>query len=127
LRTLGAAGSSVDVAVEASGTYGNVLRHQLETPGPQPVRRGHSKKVVETPLAAPEPVRRPACMAIMLALAHKIQNAIDRGGVQDRAEAARKLGLTRARVTQLRGGHGVAPEERLELPTRRLTAACSAD
>jgi hypothetical protein len=37
----------------------------------------------------------------MLALAHKIQNAIDRGIVKDRAEVARKLGLTRARVTQL--------------------------
>jgi hypothetical protein len=37
----------------------------------------------------------------MLALAHKIQNAIDRGAVQDRAEAARRLGLTRARITQL--------------------------
>jgi ParB-like chromosome segregation protein Spo0J len=37
----------------------------------------------------------------MLALAHKIQSAIDRGAVSDRAEVARRLGLTRARVTQL--------------------------
>ena len=37
----------------------------------------------------------------MLALAHKIQHSIDRGVVQDRAEVARRLGLTRARVTQL--------------------------
>jgi ParB-like chromosome segregation protein Spo0J len=37
----------------------------------------------------------------MLALAHKIQQAIDRGVVRDRAEVARRLGLTRARVTQL--------------------------
>jgi hypothetical protein len=37
----------------------------------------------------------------MLSLAHKIQNAIDLGAVQDRAEVARRLGLTRARVTQL--------------------------
>jgi hypothetical protein len=37
----------------------------------------------------------------MLALAHKIQQAIDRGAVRDRAEVARRLGLTRARVTQL--------------------------
>ena len=37
----------------------------------------------------------------MLALAHKIQQAIDRGVVNDRAEVARRLGLTRARVTQL--------------------------
>ena len=37
----------------------------------------------------------------MLALAHKIQDAIDRGAVRDRAEVAQRLGLTRARVTQL--------------------------
>jgi ParB-like chromosome segregation protein Spo0J len=40
-------------------------------------------------------------VAIMLALAHKIQQAIDRGQVRDRAEVAQRLGLTRARVTQL--------------------------
>jgi hypothetical protein len=37
----------------------------------------------------------------MLALAHHIQNAIDRGVVADRAAVARKLGFTRARITQL--------------------------
>lgn len=48
-----------------------------------------------------EPVRRPADVARMLALAHHIQGAIDRRVVADRAEAARKLGLTRARITRL--------------------------
>ena len=65
------------------------------------VRKGHSKRFVETAPVAPEPVRRPARLAIMLALAHKIQQAIDRGAVRDRAEMARRLRLTRARVTQL--------------------------
>jgi hypothetical protein len=37
----------------------------------------------------------------MLALAHKIQDAIDRGTVCDRAEVARRLGFTRARITHL--------------------------
>jgi hypothetical protein len=37
----------------------------------------------------------------MLALAHKMQQAIDRGVLRDRAEVARRLGLSRARVTQL--------------------------
>jgi hypothetical protein len=37
----------------------------------------------------------------MLALAHHSQGAIDRGLVADRAAVARKLGLTRVRVTQL--------------------------
>ena len=49
----------------------------------------------------PEPVRRPAKVARMLALAHHIQWAIDRGDVPDAAAVARRLGLTRARVSQL--------------------------
>jgi hypothetical protein len=65
------------------------------------VRKGHGQRFVETPPVVPEPVRRPARVAVMLALAHKIQQAIDRGAVQDRAEVARRLGLTRARLTQL--------------------------
>lgn len=56
---------------------------------------------VRPPPPKPEPVRRPAKVARMLALAHHVQNAIDRGLVADRAAVARKLGLTRARVTQL--------------------------
>ncbi|MBC7173646.1 MAG: hypothetical protein H5U40_14495 [Polyangiaceae bacterium] len=46
-------------------------------------------------------MRRPAKVAQQLALAHHLQDAIDRGAVVDRADVARKLGLTRARVTQL--------------------------
>lgn len=49
----------------------------------------------------PEPVRRPAKVARMLALAHHIQWAIERGDVSDAATVARRLGLTRARVSQL--------------------------
>lgn len=45
--------------------------------------------------------RRPAKVARVLALAHHIQSAIDRGIVADRATVARQLGLTRARITQL--------------------------
>lgn len=54
-----------------------------------------------SPPPKPEPVRRPAKVARMLALAHHLQRAIDEGLVADRAAVARKLGLTRARVTQL--------------------------
>jgi hypothetical protein len=46
----------------------------------------------------------------MLALAHKIQQAIDRGAVRDRAEVARRFGLTRARVTQLLDLRLLAPD-----------------
>lgn len=55
----------------------------------------------QPPPQKPEPVRRPARVARMLALAHHLQGAIDRGLVPDRAAVARRLGLTRARVTQI--------------------------
>ncbi len=69
----------------------------------KPLFRHKSRSVTlaETPPPPkPEPVRRPAKVARMLALAHHLQSAIDRGLVADRAAVARKLGLTRARVTQ---------------------------
>ncbi|MDP1826613.1 MAG: hypothetical protein Q8L48_25305 [Archangium sp.] len=52
-------------------------------------------------LPQPPPTRRPAHVARMLALAHHLQRAIDEGLVADRAAVARRLGMTRARVTQL--------------------------
>lgn len=55
----------------------------------------------EPPPPKPAPLRRPAKVARMLALAHHLQSAIERGIVADQATVARKLGLTRARVTQL--------------------------
>ena len=69
----------------------------------KPLFRHKSRSVTlaETPPPKPEPVRRPAKVAQQLALAHHLQAAIDRGAVADRADVARKLGLTRARVTQL--------------------------
>lgn len=74
-------------------------------------QRGHGKTFVEgPPQPPPEPVRRPARVAVMLALAHKIQDAIDRGVARDRAEVARRLGLTRARLTQLMDLTLLAPE-----------------
>ena len=74
-------------------------------------QRGHGKTFIDgPPLPPPEPVRRPARVAVMLALAHKIQDAIDRGVVRDRAEVARRLGLTRARMTQLMDLTLLAPD-----------------
>jgi hypothetical protein len=65
-------------------------------------RRSSRVTLSETPPPPkPEPVRRPTTVARMLALAHHLQSAIDRGLAADRAAVARKLGLTRARVTQL--------------------------
>lgn len=47
------------------------------------------------------PVRRPAAIARLLALAHHIQRAVDRGGYEDYAAVARALSFTRARVSQV--------------------------
>lgn len=72
------------------------------------VQRGHGKRFVPEPPAGP--VRRPARVAVMLALAHKIQQAIDAGKVRDRAEVARRLGFTRARITHLMDLTLLAPD-----------------
>jgi hypothetical protein len=63
------------------------------------VQRGRGKGFASEP--TPAPVARPARVAVMLALAHLIQRAIDRGELADQAAAARRLGLTRARLTQV--------------------------
>ena len=66
------------------------------------VREGHGWGFTdEAPEPPPAPVYRPARVAQMLALAHRLEAAIDRGGYRDRADLARQLGFTRARVTQL--------------------------
>lgn len=72
------------------------------------VQRGHGKRFVAEP--PPGPVRRPARVAVMLALAHKIQEAIDSGKLLDRADVARKLGFTRARITHLMDLTLLAPD-----------------
>ncbi len=67
-------------------------------------RQGRRVELRDTPAVAPEPrppVRCPAKVARMLALAHHLQRAIDQGLVADRAAVARNLGQTRARITQL--------------------------
>ena len=63
------------------------------------VRRGRGKGFSAEP--PPGPSRRPARVAVTPALAHQIQGVIDRGEIRDQAEAARQLGLTRARLTQI--------------------------
>ena len=63
------------------------------------VQRGHGKRFSTEP--PPGPIRKPARVAVMLALAHKIQEAIAQGKVRDQADVARRLGFTRARITHL--------------------------
>lgn len=80
---------------------------------------------VTPPPPKPEPVHRPAKVAQMLALAHHLQRAIDRGDVADRAAVARRLGLTRARVTQLLDLLLLAPD--LQMAVLRLEAVDGAE
>jgi hypothetical protein len=93
------------MSASAPATSGTIVTGKLHR-----LRKGHTNRFIETPPVAPEPVRRAARLAVMLALAQKIQQAIDRGAVRDRAEVARRLGLTRARVTQLLDLTLLAPE-----------------
>jgi hypothetical protein len=51
----------------------------------------------------------------MLALAHRVQAAIDAGEYESRADAARDLGLTPARLTQLLDLTLLAPDLQEEL------------
>src|SRR5512133_445308 len=56
----------------------------------------------EVPACGPRPAaRRPAKLAQMLALAHHIQRVVDGDRALDRTVAASRLGLTKARLTQL--------------------------
>lgn len=43
----------------------------------------------------------PSRVALMLALAHSMQRAIDRGEIRDQSEAAQRLGITSARLSQI--------------------------
>ncbi len=57
-----------------------------------------------------EPTGRFPRVARVLALAHRIEGLIRRGELRDLADAARALGLTRARVTQVASLLLLAPE-----------------
>ncbi len=80
-------------------------------------RPAHARSTYTVDFAAPSPRRakqahsgRVPRVARMLALAHKIDGMIRAGELRDLADAARALGLTRARVTQLSALLLLAPE-----------------
>lgn len=86
-------------------TTGKVITGMLHR-----VQRGHGRAFVAEPPLAIAPVSRPARVALMLALAHKIEAAIAAGQLHDQADAARRLDLTPARVTQLLALLALAPD-----------------
>ena len=74
------------------------------------VRARHGQGFVRQAPVVRLPVRRPARVAIMLALAHAIDTAIAAGRLRDQGVAAERLGLTRARITQLLALLRLAPD-----------------
>ena len=68
----------------------------------------------EIPPEKPTP-KRPLRVAQMLALAHRAQTLIDTDAVQSRAELARRLGFTRARISQLLDLTLLAPDIQEEI------------
>lgn len=74
------------------------------------VQRGHGKNFVADPRPAMAATVRPARVAVMLALAHEIVAAITAGRLNDQADAAERLGVTRARITQLLYLQQLAPD-----------------
>jgi hypothetical protein len=77
------------------------------------VRYGRKKRFVAIRAAGPE--HRPARVAVTLALAHKVWQAILSGEIQNQAEAARRLGLTRARLSQILDLTKLAPDLQEEI------------
>jgi hypothetical protein len=77
------------------------------------LRRGHGIQFSATGPA--RALRRPARVAQMLALAHRIRAMVDGGGASDQADAARILGLTPPRVSQLLAMTSLAPDIQEEI------------
>jgi hypothetical protein len=93
------------------------------------VSRAAARTVVQIDLGSTAPQRATVAptgrlprVARLLALAHRIDGMVRNGEIKDLADAARRLGLTRARVTQLINLLLLAPaiqEEILALPPVR--------
>ena len=74
------------------------------------VRARHRQGFVDQAPVVRLPVRRPARVAVMLALAHTVDAAISAGRLRDQRDAAERLGLTPPRITQLLAMLQLAPD-----------------
>lgn len=85
------------------------------------LHRTPTRQVVFTPADASvsvrsvEPVRRPAKVARMLALAHHLQNAFDQGRVRNRVAIAWRLGIAESRLSQVLNLLRLAPDIQLDV------------
>jgi hypothetical protein len=70
---------------------------------------------ITPPPPKPVPKRRPARVAQMLALAHDLQDKLDRGEHKDQAAVAREMGLTRGGLTRLLDLTLLAPDIQEEI------------
>jgi hypothetical protein len=77
------------------------------------VRRGRRQQFASAPSQGP--AERPARVAVTLALAHRIRRGIESGEVRNQAEAAKTLGLTRARLSQILDLTNLAPDLQEEM------------
>jgi hypothetical protein len=82
-----------------------------------PVVRQQSRRVLLREDVPERNRSRPLRVARMLAMAHEIERLIAEGAFADRADAARKLGFTRARISQLLDLTLLAPDLQEQLLT----------
>ncbi|MCU0657350.1 MAG: hypothetical protein MUF64_19450 [Polyangiaceae bacterium] len=87
-----------------------------------PVVRQKSRRVLLREDAPERNRSRPLRVARMLAMAHEIERLIAEGAFTDRADAARKLGFTRARISQLLDLTLLAPDLQERLLMMETTA-----
>jgi hypothetical protein len=91
---------------EGQGRGGNVVFrgsfHRVRRERRYDLAEGVAPDPLERPAAlGPWTGPRPAKVAALLTLAHHVQRMIDAGKIADRAEVARRLCWTRARVSQV--------------------------
>jgi hypothetical protein len=86
-----------------------------------PVVRQQSRRVLLREDVPDRKRGRPLRAAQMLAMAHEIERLIAQGAFADRADAARKLGFTRARISQLLDLTLLAPDLQEQLLTMETT------
>ncbi len=70
------------------------------------------------------PAGRPLRIVRLLALAQQIQDGLDHGTYRDEADAARALGLTRARVCQIMHLLRLSPRIQIQLLDARVERGC---
>ena len=84
------------IAAEVKGLSGGPVQSQGVR-----FRCGGPQSGLRSPVPVVEERRRPLRVARMLAVAHEIVRLVDEGAFEDLADAARTLGFTRARITQI--------------------------